>query len=294
MTIRSILSGSAGLMGLTLIHIIAVIIAGVAFGITEPASTDLAEQQNAFGLFVLMCTINSITLFTLAKYSSWTGKRLSLGIFIIYFGIAPFMSLIEAVFFLSSPTPTVALSLMAMQGFSILLVALVVPFSTGKRKVSDESLLSTRLASSAALLRTASLIAVAYLVIYWVFGYYVAWQDADLRAFYGGNELVPFFDHLINSIQQGPGIFLFQLFRGVLWAGLAYVIYRMVNKGPFATMILTGLCFSLLMATGLLLPNEYMPENVRSVHMIEVLSSNAVFGMLAAWLWIKSEKVVEV
>ncbi|MEW6405891.1 MAG: hypothetical protein AB1649_29210 [Chloroflexota bacterium] len=43
-------------------------------------------------------------------------------------------------------------------------------------------------------------IALAYLILYWCAGYFIAWQNPELRAFYGQpGEAVSFFAHLANT-----------------------------------------------------------------------------------------------
>ena len=62
-------------------------------------------------------------------------------------------------------------------------------------------------------------IGIIYLVIYWLAGYYIAWQNPELRAFYGSSgEIKPFFDHTFAQICETPGLIFLQLFRGMLFA----------------------------------------------------------------------------
>ena len=45
-----------------------------------------------------------------------------------------------------------------------------------------------------------------------------------------------------------------------------------------------ALVFAVVMNSGLLLPNPYMPEAVRMAHLVETASSNFVFGCAIVWL----------
>ena len=130
---------------------------------------------------------------------------------------------------------------------------------------------------------------ILYLFIYLLFGYYVAWQTEALRVFYNGEAtLLPFGTHLSELIRNNFTLFPFQLFRGILWAGLVWLIVRLSTGKLFKKAFLAA---ALLMvpATLLLIPNPYMPEAVRLAHFWETLSSNILFGLLAGWYFAKEE-----
>ncbi|MDZ7717632.1 MAG: hypothetical protein U5K72_02285 [Balneolaceae bacterium] len=47
-----------------------------------------------------------------------------------------------------------------------------------------------------------------YITLYWMAGYFIAWQNPSLRAFYGSpGEISPFFEHTVNILQSDPGLF---------------------------------------------------------------------------------------
>jgi glucose-6-phosphate-specific signal transduction histidine kinase len=49
--------------------------------------------------------------------------------------------------------------------------------------------------------------------------------------------------------------------------------------------LLTGLFASLPMNTPHIIPNPYMPADVRMIHFIETASSTFLFGVLVFWLF---------
>jgi hypothetical protein len=135
-----------------------------------------------------------------------------------------------------------------------------------------------------------STLAIAYAVVYFLFGYFVAWQWAATREFYSGTtDLLPFFTHIANTFRADPALPLFQLFRGFLWAGLALPIVRMFKGGRVETAIAVALAFSVLLASLVLFPNPYMPTLVRQSHFFELSSSMLVFGGLTGWWLAKKE-----
>jgi hypothetical protein len=124
-----------------------------------------------------------------------------------------------------------------------------------------------------------SLIAIAYVIIYFTFGYFIAWKSAAVRAYYGGNDPGSFIAHINSLIRSEPLLFLLQVIRGLLWAAIAVPVIKMM-KGEWWE---AGLAVALLFATMsalLLLPNPLMPEEVRMAHLLETATSNFLFGWL--------------
>lgn len=116
-------------------------------------------------------------------------------------------------------------------------------------------------------------LAVAYVGFYFCAGEFIAFQSGIVRAYYG------------NALEiDRANLALLQIGRGAIWAGLAWLLARILIGSPAARMLLTGLAFSLFMIVPLLFPSEFMPWSVRRVHMVEIGVSNLLYGLLAAWL----------
>jgi hypothetical protein len=125
---------------------------------------------------------------------------------------------------------------------------------------------------------------ILYEIVYFTFGYYVAWRTPGLPEFYGGKDPGTFFGQLINVANETPWLFLFQVFRALIWTGIGCVIIRMHKGEWFETSFATGLAFSVLMTATMLLPNPFMPPHVYRAHANELISSNFVFGVLLTLL----------
>lgn len=125
----------------------------------------------------------------------------------------------------------------------------------------------------------------AYAVLYFVFGYYVAYQSESVRLLYAGSaELPSFTGQLAAAMAERPMIVPFQFVRGMLWAALAVPLLAILGRSRREmTVALAGL-FAVLPSAQLVLTNPFMPAAVRYVHMLEVGSSMALFGALTAWL----------
>ncbi|WP_097025470.1 hypothetical protein [Clostridium peptidivorans] len=112
--------------------------------------------------------------------------------------------------------------------FSLLAVLIMGKF---KREVHFYYINTSAKVSIAKLLTNMVILSFVYVIIHLIFGYFVAWQFADLRYFYtGSTNIVNVFQHLSNQFKQDPILILFQLFRGFLWSGLAITIVNALNN----------------------------------------------------------------
>jgi len=135
-------------------------------------------------------------------------------------------------------------------------------------------------------------IAMVYLILYWSAGYYIAWQNPELRAFYGNkDDILPFWTHTVNTLSTDPGLFPFQILRAILWTLCAFIIIRGSKVNAWLTAVLVGLLFSIPQNIGHILENPLIPiASVRLSHMIETASSTFIFGMIVVWLLHREHK----
>lgn len=126
---------------------------------------------------------------------------------------------------------------------------------------------------------------VAYVFVYFLFGYYVAYRSESVRLLYSGSaELPTFWGQLAVASAERPMIMPFQFIRGLLWAGLAALLLAFLRRGRVEAILASTALFAVLPTAQLVLDNPFMPAAVRYAHFVEVGSSMALFGALAAWL----------
>jgi hypothetical protein len=121
------------------------------------------------------------------------------------------------------------------------------------------------------------LIVVAYVFLYFTFGYFIAWKNPAVRAYYGGGELSGFITHITTLLRSEPMLFLLQGARALLWTAIALPVIKMMKGEWWERGLAVGLLFA-VMTSQLLLPNPLMPSEVRMVHLVETASSNFLFG----------------
>jgi len=127
-------------------------------------------------------------------------------------------------------------------------------------------------------------IAVVYVTLYFTFGYFIAWKDPAVRAYYGGSDEGNFLAHMRTVMRDMPWLIPLQVLRAMLWTALALPVVRMMKGRWQETALSLGLLFSVVMNAQLLLPNPYMAEAVRMTHLVETATSNFIFGLLIGWL----------
>jgi hypothetical protein len=240
------------------------------------------EPLSALSALLLMAVLNTALLTYITVRSRWSGLKLIVTLAVVFFGVATFMPQIEtAVFVRTLPPGFLSRLFLAGSLFSFLYAPLLVLLA-GNRRQSEFTAPKVKVNSSGLVIKIA-IAASIYVVLYFTFGYFVAWQSPAVRGFYGGGNLNGFFNELLKTWATTPWLFPFQFLRGLLWTILALPIIRMFQGNRFEKAVAVGLLFAVV-TSQLLLPNPFMPYAVRMRHLVETASSNFLFGCLVVWL----------
>ncbi len=292
MNVKQLFSFGWRFLFLTVLY---VIVQSVGYGWFE-VSIDpsfIAEHQNAMMLgTVLVAVVHTLLVMMLVWRSSWSGWPLMLAVGFAFYGVTTFLSVLEVVYF----GPAMGIPREALPGLFLapLPLALVwVPLaalllgrgrrSAGTRVVEQRPEMDNVPAGQ--WVWKLALIALAYLAIYFIFGWFVAWQNPDLRAMYGDGA-----NEQVFSLWLIP----FQVLRALLWVLFGLPVIRMTRGRTWQVALVVALLLSLAPAIGLVTPNPYMPDpSVRLSHLIELLTSNFLFGWLVTvvLLWRPDRKV---
>ncbi len=251
---------------------------------SDPAQTQ-AEQARGGLLLLLVCFLNTLVLSYLILRSRWHGVKLMATIFIVFYGVMTVMSQIESAVFITK-LPSGVLPKLFMMGvliagpFSILTVLIL-----GKRKAAPSDEQTQRLSMPARewAWKLGALV-LAYVILYFTFGYFIAWQNPAVREYYGGADAGGFFAQMADILSNQTWLVLLQMLRGLMWIALALPVIRMLKGARWETALAMGLLFAVVMNAQILLPNPYMPETVRMTHLLETATSNFIFGGLLGWL----------
>jgi hypothetical protein len=244
-----------------------------------PATTGL--------LIIALADLLVITALILTSH--WSGWKSAFSLGLAYYGAVTILMQIETWYFLSSLTvgPQLLPRLFLMGIPTALLFIPLAVWILGRGRATAET--SPNLALVMPVKQwiwKLAAIAVAYLILYWGAGYFIAWQNPELRAFYGqpGNAL-PFFTHTANTLRNDPMLFPFQILRALLWVLCALPVIRGSKVNPLWTALLVGLLFSVPQNLVHIIENPLMPiASVRLSHLIETASSTFIFGIIVVWL----------
>jgi hypothetical protein len=249
-----------------------------------------AEAPQAIPALLAVSFLNAMVLAYLILRSRWHGLKLIGAIALLHFGVETFMSQQETLLFnyvIKMPMDDF-LRIVTAGALRALIFAPLAVAALGKLQSKGETAKASGPVAftGGGWLKRLALLAVLYVCVYFLFGYYVAWQWEGLRLFYAGTtDIKPLFNQVWDTIAALPIIVPYQLVRAILWAGLALPVVHMMRGKPWEAWLGTGLLFGVLLASGVIFPNPYMPAQVRQGHFFELSSSMLVFGWITAWVW---------
>ena len=247
-----------------------------------PAQPDPGSLLVPFLIFSVC--VGSVVSYLILR-SSWQGWTLAGAMFVGMYGISTVVSQIESIFFLSSKLPHGLITALFVQG--AIATALFAPLAVlvlgkwraampGTAPAAPEHLRAVATAWKLAVL------IVAFVFLYMFFGYYVAWQNPELRKYYGGPEYFSFFGSLKENWLNARSIYLVAAFRGLLHIAFVFPLVRMLRVTRWESAAATALFLS-AWTTVLWLPNPLMPASVARSHFWETLGFSLVFGTLLGW-----------
>jgi hypothetical protein len=249
----------------------------------RPASGFLTSPLD----FLLNGTVNALIIVWAARRSSFKGLAMWMQLLVLSFGAQTFMTQIETGYFISAfPLlhgnfelyRLILRGLITSALFTLLITWIVGGFSKGAR---PQSMFSVPVDNA---VKSGAWLAVIYIILYMLFGYFVAWQSQVLRLFYGGPaELNSFVAQWGLSLMQRPELPVFQYFRGILWLLCLIPLFMGFAGKRVELVILSALALGFLPTAQLAFANPLMPATVSLYHFIEVSISTGIFGALCAW-----------
>ncbi len=270
------------LLALTVVYFIC--FAAVSAALLPTPSGDPAPDQASAALAALLAVslLNTFVLGYVIIRSRWAGWKLILTIFFVFYGVVTVMPQIETAFFVTSLPPGMLPRLFLSGAIIAALFAPLAVLILGKRKSQPtESTRQSRLDMPVgAWVGKLSFIVIAYLVIYFTFGYFIAWKNPAVRAYYGGADPGSFLTQMSSVLRDSPWLLPLQAVRAILWTAIAVPVIRMMKGQWWETGLAVALLFAVVMNSQLLLPNPFMPQEVRMVHLLETATSNFLFGWL--------------
>jgi len=204
-------------------------------------------------------------------HSTYDGFKLCANVLIIYFIIGFFNIMIEALIFNVSDRAETVNSLIGGLFLTLLYSPLYV-YVLGKWESKSTSI-SFQPRSIFSWIWKITITDLLYFVVYMLAGLTLIAVYPELIDFY--EDKVPAFDLIFKT----------QLFRGLIFAGIALLVLRTTDLPPLKAALLIGAIFSVLGGIAPLIPpNELMPPNIRLAHGFEVGVSNFIYGIIVGYL----------
>ena len=204
----------------------------------------------------------------------------------VYWGAKTFTSQLEAWYFMPNVNAALVPSLMLMTVPVALGVPLLAVLLLGRWKGPTESpaLRVPPMSAGQQAWKWALLSAVIYPVLFFVAGYFVAFSNAEVRAFYGGVFEDTFFAHMRAVLTADPRLYPFEVLRGALWVAMGVALLWTTRGRAWVGGLWVVLLFSLVQNDVHVMPNPLMSPTVQLFHFVETASSNALFAVLITWL----------
>src|SRR3984893_10512256 len=246
---------------LIIVFMIAIDVAGMAqtpLPSAQAVSTPAAPAQPAASLIrPLLAYTFLVSLVTawIIQASRASGLKLIAALFFTFYGLMTLISQIESIAYLRAKMPPGLIKNLFVTGavVAVLFVPLAVLIMgkiRGPEQPHEERVLTIR--SQAARF---GILAIVYVVLYYLFGYYVAWQNPEVRLYYSGTtELKRLYQGMRSTVRGTPWMLPFQFGRGLLWALFAYPLVRMLNTARIATASIVAALFG-VWSFALLMPN---------------------------------------
>jgi hypothetical protein len=273
------------LVGLTILYFVCfAAVSGALLSQTADQSDTIQAGQAGAALAALLAVsfLNTAVLAYVIIRSRWAGWKLILTVFFVFYGVMTVMSQIETAFFVTRLPPGMLPRLFLAGAIIAALFSPLAVLILGKRRAvtaMDESHLRLNMPLSEWVGKLC-LIVIAYVVIYFTFGYFIAWKSAAVRDYYGGRDPGSFLAQISAVIRETPWLLPLQAARAILWTAIAVPVIRMMKGQWWEAGLAVALLFGVMMTSPLLLPNPLMPREVRMVHLLETASSNFLFGWL--------------
>ncbi|MCL4529733.1 MAG: hypothetical protein M1282_09980 [Chloroflexi bacterium] len=244
--------------------------------------------------FVFNGAVNATILIWAARRSSFKGFAMWFQLFILSFGVQTFETQIETAYFISAfpllhgnfeVYHLILRGLITSFLFTLLVTSITGGFSRKPREANKFEVNADHA------VKVSAWLAVVYIALYMLFGYFVAWQSQELRLFYGGPaQLNSFVDQWATTLMGKPELPVFQYFRGVIWILCLIPLFKGFTGKRVELIVVSALALGLLPTAQLAFANPLMPAGVSYYHFWEVSISTGIFGALCAWFVPKEVK----
>ncbi len=273
--------------GISLLATIIYIIVNAILPFSE--SFKAASRNSNTSVIIFLWIVNiwfTSTVFYIGKTAEWNKRWLLWSLIFVYLTVYSFMTQIETIFFENAFEILSKFDAWLIMLSNIIPLFVIVPLTlkiVNKKYPETNPKIEIKLST---ILTKVGILAVVYVVIYFLFGYFVALQFSDVREFYSGTTEKQTFISLMIGNFQNSNVVTFQFLRGILFSTFILPIVFMF-KGKNKQLLISLVLVYLSTAIVLIIPNFLFPETVRWAHFIEMMSSMTTFAVITWLVWKK-------
>lgn len=281
------------LLRIVLLFILYFVLMAVSGKIVAPYLPNITPEPGPFPLMIALgisCVSIILVVISMIHSSRWHGVKLMVTMSVAYYLLVTFVGQLEAWYFLYGitvgPELMVRLFLQGIPVAFLFIPVTVLVMGRVRAPAGESSAPEIVPMPLKEWLWKLGVIYVTYLVLYYIAGHFIAWQNPDVRAFYGEPGAArPFFQQMLHIFTNDPWLTPYQLLRTLIWVGGALFLIRGSRLSLWQTALIVALVVSVPQNIGHLIPNPMIPVNsVRISHLIETASSTFVFGLITTWL----------
>ncbi|WP_313582575.1 hypothetical protein [Lacrimispora sp.] len=229
----------------------------------------------------ISCLWFSSTICYTVSHTKWKGVKLALVVITVISLVHPVLTQVETLFFGSafSVISKSDILLIMLAGILPLLVSVPLAVKMWSKEKSRESVYDSPISVKKLAISIVQ-VGFAYMIVYFIFGYFVAWKSEAVRIFYSGDSQdIGFWAKLIENWRENPAIYPFQFMRGILF-GVAALPLLYMGRNRRREFIISICLIYLCTAIVLIVPNFLFPDTVRWAHFIEMFLSMLFFGVI--------------
>jgi hypothetical protein len=285
-------------IGLTISFIVGSLVSGLGRAAAPAASGAAAapaatsEPANVLLLLFISSLIQAIVVAYLVKEARWSGWKMTAALFLVFLNTF-IQAAIESVVYLSAKVPFQFNYQLPFTG--LIIGALFAPFAVlvmggfGKSRVTPKVEYARWTPGEWA--GKVAALAVVVLAVYYLCGYFIAWQNPELRQYYqGSTELKGFARHMADIVTGMPWMIPYQAARGLFWVAMTLPALWMLRGGRTRLALGGALMFAALGGSAMLiLPNPLMPPSIAHTHLIETTISGLMLGAFVGWTMYRRE-----
>lgn len=171
---------------------------------------------------LIVCATSVLVIMLMISSSRWHGWKLMLTMSVAFYLVMTLVTQLESWYFLYGVTIGTDLMLrLFIQGlplafiFTPIAVLVMDRFRRTEGETGYAKIVSMPIMEW---LWKLGIIYITYLVLYYMAGYFIAWQNPEVRAFYGSpGEIQSFFSQMRNVFLNDPWLTPYQLLRTLIW-----------------------------------------------------------------------------